>query len=228
MARPPLLYNWKRSHTRHAHPYWASVLSIALHTALIVGAVRATESASDALADERLIQPYMLKLMNRAPKDAVPEVTRFLDISYSLAGARNALSKVPSVVPDAAGDNGRDKSRSVQLHLDAMPTDDSVFTMYDVDSIAEALFANAGPVYPSEMVRRRMNGLVVAQYVVDTTGWADTLSLNILQSTDPLFTNAVRAALANMRFKPARIRRTPVRQLVQQSFIFRISSDTTS
>lgn len=228
MARPPLLQFWKTRYSRHARPYWASALSFALHASLIGVAVRATDIASDAFDDERPVQPHMLRLMNRAPRAAVPEVAHFLDLTFSLEGARNAIGSVSAVVPPAAGDNGRDKSRSVQLRMDAMLTDDSVFTVYDVDSIAEAMFANAGPVYPSEMMSKRVNGLVVAQYVVDTSGWADTLSLNILQSTNPLFSNAVRAALTNMRFKPARIRRIPVRQLVQQSFIFRIPADTAS
>jgi hypothetical protein len=226
MPRPPLLYNWKRDRARHVRPWRASVLSVAAHGLLIFGAVRATDVVGDAM-NEQAVPPLMLALMNRAPNSAALERTIFADISYSMEGARQSVDAyTATVIRDKPGDNGADKATSFLLKMDALASDDSIFTSYEVDQIAEALFVGAGPVYPSELAGKHKEGLVIAQYVVDTSGWADTSSVNVLQSSDPLFTSSVRASLGNMRFKPARIGKTVVRQLVQQSFIFRMPADS--
>src|SRR5256885_15110709 len=112
MPRPPLLYNWKRDQTRQVTPWRASVLSVAAHGLLIFGAVRATEAAKDAL-DEQPTQPFMLALLNRAPKSAAPERTIFADISYSMEGARQSVDAYTAkVIRVKAGDNGEGKATS--------------------------------------------------------------------------------------------------------------------
>jgi hypothetical protein len=58
---------------------------------------------------------------------------------------------------------------------------------------------------------------------VDTTGFADLESLEVLKSTNDGFVRAVRDALPYMRFSPAKIGPQKVRQLVEQSFTFRIT-----
>jgi protein TonB len=66
-------------------------------------------------------------------------------------------------------------------------------------------------------------GSVQAQYVVDTTGFADTSSIHVMKSTNPEFIAAVREALPYMRFTPAKIGSVKVRQLVEQQFSFKIT-----
>jgi TonB family protein len=65
-------------------------------------------------------------------------------------------------------------------------------------------------------------GSVRAIYVVDTTGRVDTSTIDVVSSDDARFTESVRAALAAMRFRPAKRAGKPVRQLVEQKFHFRI------
>jgi TonB family protein len=85
------------------------------------------------------------------------------------------------------------------------------------------IVAAATPHYPDSLRARNIEGMVFLQFVVDTTGRADTTTVKVLRSTDSLFTNAVRAVLPNMRFSPATIRSLKVRQLVQQPFQFTLS-----
>ena len=64
--------------------------------------------------------------------------------------------------------------------------------------------------------------LVLATFVVDTTGRADPSSFKVLRATHQLFEKAVRDALPRMRFIPAEVGGKKVKQLVQQPFSFAI------
>ena len=50
----------------------------------------------------------------------------------------------------------------------------------------------------------------------------DTITIRVLQSDDPRFTQSVREALALSRFRPAKRAGKTVRQLVEQKFRFKI------
>jgi TonB family protein len=111
--------------------------------------------------------------------------------------------------------------------LDAIAGADSAFSVLDVDSAVSRHPWSAAPSYPPEMLKRKQQGSVFVRYVVDTTGFADVASFEVLRSTHADFTAAVRSALPDMRFNPARIGRRRVRQLVEQEFSFRITPDNT-
>jgi protein TonB len=68
-----------------------------------------------------------------------------------------------------------------------------------------------------------VEGEVLAQFVVDTTGRADMSTFKVLKSTHDLFTQSVRTALQEMRFVPAEIGGRKVMQMVQQPFTFALS-----
>ena len=75
----------------------------------------------------------------------------------------------------------------------------------------------------AEMLKARgVEGEVVGSFVVDTTGRVETSTFRILNSTDSLFSAAVRAALPAMKFVPARLAGAKVRQLVQQAYPFKL------
>jgi len=79
-----------------------------------------------------------------------------------------------------------------------------------------------GPVprYPADLRQQNIEGGVVAQFVVDSTGRVVRGSFRVVYSTNMLFTDAVRAVIYDMRFRPAEIRGRKVNQLVQQPFTF--------
>jgi TonB family protein len=104
----------------------------------------------------------------------------------------------------------------------ARPTD-SVFTMLEVERMVERYEGSAAPVYPPDLSALGKQGSVQATFVVDTTGRVDLTSVQVLASDDPEFTESVRAALGDMRFRPATRGGRAVRQLVEQRFNFRIA-----
>jgi len=85
---------------------------------------------------------------------------------------------------------------------------------------------SAAPAYPLELMTKGVQGSVLVRYVVDTTGFADPASLEILNATHAAFAQSVKDALPYMRFHPARIGGRKVRQMVEQPFIFRIQAAT--
>ena len=78
------------------------------------------------------------------------------------------------------------------------------------------------PRYPPVLQSAGIAGSVDLQYVVDTTGHAETGSFKVLKATNDLFASAVRTALPQMRFYAAEVGGKKVRQLVQQSFQFKL------
>jgi protein TonB len=99
---------------------------------------------------------------------------------------------------------------------------DTVFSVLEVDEMVERYDGSAAPAYPPDLLAMGTEGSVRAQYVVDTTGRVDTTTIEVVLSDDARFTESVRAALAAMRFRPAKREGRPVRQLVEQNFHFRI------
>ena len=107
-----------------------------------------------------------------------------------------------------------------------MESQDSVYSVLEVDTAVVRSASSAAPAYPLKLLAAHVLGFVNAQYVVDTTASPTRRHFVVMQSTNPEFIVAVKDALPYMRFQPAKIGPTKVRQLVQQQFSFKISGDT--
>ena len=105
-----------------------------------------------------------------------------------------------------------------QTPLDAS----SVLYEYQVEKTAAWVPGTGAPVYPEGLKVAGIEGEVVASFVVDALGRADTGSLKMLKSTNSLFADAIRKSLPNMRFTPAQVGGRNVSQYVQQSFQFSV------
>ena len=103
---------------------------------------------------------------------------------------------------------------------------DSIMTEFMVDSAVVRYENGAAPPYPESMLKRRIEGSVIVQYVVDTLGNADTTSFRVIQATHADFARAVKTTLPSMRFRPAVMANRLVPQLVQQPFAFKIQDTT--
>ena len=72
---------------------------------------------------------------------------------------------------------------------------DSIMTELQVDSAVVRFENSAAPAYPESMLKRRIEGSVIVQYVVDTLGHADTLTFRVIASTHADFARAVKNTL---------------------------------
>lgn len=98
------------------------------------------------------------------------------------------------------------------------------YLIFEVETPAEQLPGETRtPTYPKELIARRVDGEVDAQFVVTASGAVDMSSFKVLLPTEPAFADAVRRFLVSARYKPATIGGHPVRQVVQQKFMFNMN-----
>lgn len=101
--------------------------------------------------------------------------------------------------------------------------DDQPYFEFQVEKPVVPAPGSSSPRYPDILRQAGVEGEVLAQFVVDTTGHAETGSFKVLRSSHDLFAQAVKSALPGMRFIPAEVGGKRVKQLVQQPFTFAIT-----
>jgi protein TonB len=89
-----------------------------------------------------------------------------------------------------------------------------------VDELPIPVVNNPPPVYPLALQQAHVGGQVVVEFLIDSTGVIDLGSLRVVESTNSLFTQAVRRVLPRMRFLPAQLGPRPVGVTVRQPFVF--------
>ena len=215
-----------RSFLQSAECATAAILA---HAGVILFAVTATQGGRQLPLDEREARVFFL-----LPPDRVDLRSRQLAKMHWGKIGSDLTDGVDLTEPDegfqirerAYGARRRGGKTGAQGRLPFGPpprfVPDTAFSVLDVDQMVERYENSAAPVYPRELVALGMQGMVQATYVVDTTGMVDTTTVKVDFSDDPRFTESVRNALGQMRFRPAIRQGKTVRQLVEQKFRFRI------
>ena len=99
---------------------------------------------------------------------------------------------------------------------------DKTYNEFEVEEHVTAI-SGTNPSYPESMRSSGAEGEVLAQFVVNENGRVESGSFKVLNSPNSAFTQAVKDALPRMRFRPAKIGKTSVSQLVQQAFVFKLN-----
>jgi len=89
-----------------------------------------------------------------------------------------------------------------------------------VDRSPRILGNPISPEFPTSLRDRGVNGRVSVQFVVDTLGRAELRGLRVVEASDSLFAQSVRAVLGRYRFSPGEVGGQKVRTLVQLPFDF--------
>jgi protein TonB len=100
---------------------------------------------------------------------------------------------------------------------------DQAYFDFQVEKPVAPVPGSGTPSYPDILRSSSVEGQVLAQFTVDTTGRVEIPSFTVISSTHDLFTAAVRNALPRMRFLPAEIGGRKVKQRVQQPFVFNLN-----
>jgi TonB family protein len=203
-------------------------LSIALHLTLLGVAAVAPAGSFRLPADEREAR-VMFLLPPDAPAPAERQAEVFLPgkpgsglgEATPLPGDGHGL-RLEGNVSRSRSKGERSGAKGEQPFGPAPFLPQKVYTALEVDRMVERYESSAAPVYPAELSARHVEGQVVASYVVDTSGQVDTTTIQVLGSDHPRFTESVRTALGEARFRPAKRGGKSVRQLVQQRFRFKV------
>lgn len=215
------------------------VVSIMLHSAVVVALVVATANAGQGIAEDTPDRVDFIDVVKEElppepdpappPPDATvaPPVVR----GYQTLQAPDIIPiEIPEIDFSRAVTNAADFTGvGVRGGLGDGVTDgvprslsgDAPFREADVEKPA-AMAEAPSMAYPEMLRSAQVEGTVLASFVVDTTGYADLSTFTVISSDHELFTNAVRRALVRIRYRPAEIGGRKVKQLVQQPFQFRL------
>ncbi len=198
--------------TRDQHSRGASLtnpavgaVSLALHAAVIFGAIGATLKVARR---DAAVRADTTVVFLEPPRPAVPPPPVQLDVP--LQGFQTVV--VPAVIPaDIPPIN-------LQQHFDprdfsgigvegghangVAPPQDEVYTEAVVDE-KPLLLSAPPPPYPTLLSEAGIQGRVVLQAVVDTTGRLEPGSLKILQTPNPGFNTPVKQWALKALFRPA-------------------------
>ena len=221
-----------------------TIFSIVFHTVIIAAAVYGTLEAKQQLEKPKAEKVEFVKMEKKnepPPKEEPKPPPPKQEIVAAPPPPKGfqvltAPVKIPDVLPDI------DLSKKVTDEADFSgkgvaggiakgvvggtppPANaDQAYFEFQVEKQVAPHPGNPGPRYPDMLRSANVEGEVLAQFVVDTTGRADMSTFKVLKSSHDLFTNAVRATLPQMRFYPAEIGGRKVKQLVQMPFQFTLT-----
>src|SRR2546423_945502 len=206
-----------------------AIASASAHAAIIAMAVLATAKAhvpmsnsTDAIhavyfppktAAGTLSREQQKSAQPRLPK---PIETKWIDVRVpTIDIASTPMSPVELPSPGNGGPPAQHRNASGS-------NSNAPFQADQVEKQVAFIQGSAAPHYPEALRSSGVEGQVVALFVVDATGHAETDTVRFVRSNNRLFEEAVRAALSRMRFVPAEIGGRKVRQLVQMPFVFTI------
>ena len=213
---------WLNTHDKTPAIRSSAVLSVATH-AVLIGAAAAVTAHRVTLVKEPAIRPpiYLIPGDRIAGHHGQSDRLKFVALTGTGSTIFPRADKpVERTVAPPAADRGEQAIPAPEVK--PLAGTDSVLSVLDVDTAATRYINTAAPAYPPDLAAQHVEGVVSAQYMVDTTGYADLASLKILSASHPQFVAAVREALPFMRFHPAKIGDHKVRQWVAQDFTFRI------
>ena len=218
------------------------IFSAVLHAVLITGAIYGTLQVKEQLEKPKAEKVEFVEMKKKdeppppkeEPKPPPPDVVMKAPPPKGFQ-VLTAPIKIPDVLPDI------DLSKKVTNEEDfsgkgvaggiakgvvggtPQPVSDQPYFEFQVEKQVAATPGNAAPRYPDMLRSANVEGEVLAQFVVDTTGRAEMNTFKVLKSSHDLFTNSVKSALANMKFYPAEVGGRKVKQLVQMPFVFSLN-----
>lgn len=212
-----------------------SFLSFSAHLALVAAALYATMRpvvAREAVQDPRVhFVPEAPVIPNPAVRETAPPVKEPRKAAPPLHRAPAASPVDPPTgvpapevpLPDFSGAAPGAGDRTEQLRPGPEVGGGGRTGPYEPAEVEvpAALLTKTGPGYPERALRLALSGAVTVRFVVDATGRVES-DIRVIATTGPDFTSAVRSFLRHARYRPAMVGGQPVRQMVEQRFMFEL------
>jgi protein TonB len=216
-----------------------TVFSFVFHSALIATAIIVTKNAgiADDKTKQEKIQFVEMKKEPPKPKEAPPppppkEVLKAPPPKgfQVLRAPVEIPIKIPEIdlskaVTNEADFSGKGVKGGIAKGVEGgtpQRVSDQPYFEFQVEKPVQQIPGTGTPRYPDALRSSGVEGEVQAQFVVNEDGKADVSTYKVLKATNDLFASAVRTALPQMRFYAAEVGGHKVKQLVQQSFQFKL------
>ena len=216
------------SRRRGGRTIGGTTASVLVHAALITCAVYVTGHARELPAYQSPETPIPLYPPSgpspetstphrKRGSGGAPEPGRVPSVPVPPIDVPIALPRIETgdVFPDAGIGPAMWSVPGEGIHGAHSAGDGAPFVASQVDKPAVARDGNPPPRYPSMLEHSQVEGEVIAQFVVDTTGRAEMSTFEILRSSNELFAAALRDVVPRWRFLPAEAAGRRVRQIVQ-------------
>lgn len=168
------------------------------------------------------------------PPKAPPMIAAPTKVAVTLPPANPTAAPITDVSPAPVADPGPPSPSKADADKagraggsgdgDAKPASTETFNEDQVEKVAQPLPGAPHPRYPDAMKSAGITGEVQMRFVVGTNGRVESGSIEVVSSPNKSFSDAVRTALLATRFRPAEVGGRPVRQLVEQSFAFKLDN----
>lgn len=220
-----------------------AILSMVVHVGLVLIAIKATQGAAEAVQklNERPIEfvvntpPPPPPPPQELPPDAVVSANPPPQGFQTIMPPRDLPTEIPPVDLnqkfDARDFSGRGVAGGIATGIvggtgpvitDAVVAGET-YTSDEVDEQVQRI-GGPDPRYPEVMRNSGVEGVVQLRFVVGTNGRAEANSIQVVSSTNKAFEQAAIDVIRQSRFSPAKMRGSPVRQLVQQTVRFSLAS----
>ncbi|MBI1967803.1 MAG: energy transducer TonB [Gemmatimonadetes bacterium] len=203
-------------------------VSLFLHTAIIAAVVYATLSAgqTDAGVVIDTAMVYLSQQEEQKPEEEQPQVV--LDVPLKGFQTVIAPTEIPTDIPpvnlneqfDPRDYSGTGVEGGLATGL--VPTGNQVFIESLVEERPERL---SGPplVYPDLLRQAGIQGQVVVEAIIDTTGRVEANSVKIILSPHSGFDQSAKNMVLKSLYRPARVSGRAVRVLIRQPINFQIT-----
>ncbi|HEY0995918.1 MAG TPA: TonB family protein [Gemmatimonadaceae bacterium] len=214
-----------------------AVVSILAHTVVIGAVIAGTARATRAPVPPREPPtPVVYQVLTPIPRSATPRTAAPAPSTRAPVPGEITIpvrtpdfSHIPTTLPPIDAPLGE-----ALPHIGAAPVGLSPGVVGDpgpgrgepwasgaVERVAK-LRSRVEPAYPRALVSSGLEGRVVIRFIVDTLGRVEAKSIEAVESTHALFTEAARAAIGRARFEPAQVGGRPVRMLMELPFVFEL------
>ena len=215
----------KRKRDRKKY-FGVGFVSLVVHTAVIAGAVIATLNAGQSDTKVR-VDTAMVYLEQQQQK---PPEQQPVQLDVPLKGFQTVVAptEIPTNIPPVNLQEKFDPKDYSGSGVEGgtangmVPTGNEVFMEAIVEEKPSVLSAPQPP-YPELLRQAGIQGRVLIQAVIDTTGRAEPNSIKIIQSPNPGFDQPSRTWIQHALFRPARVHGRAVRVLVQVPLDYRIT-----
>ena len=217
-----------------------TIISVVVHAVAIGAAVYGTLNAREAILEKPKVEKVdFVEVKKEEPKQEPEKAPPPPEVTVAPPPPKgftvlSAPINIPDVIPDidlskkvtdeadfsgkgVAGGSGRGVVGGT-----GSTNNEGAYFEFQVEKTVLGAPGNPTPTYPSMLQSAGVEGKVLAQFVVDTSGHADMKTFKVLETSHELFAQAVKQALPRYRFFPAEIGGKKVRQVVQQPFTFAI------